>query len=62
MILFTKVFLKKEKNLVLIDTYKNNEDDTSLKFLVDTLIEHIPVTTDVRVGIRQVNKKLRNSP
>jgi hypothetical protein len=53
---------KERKNLVLIDTYKNNEDDTSLKFLVDTLIEHIPVTTDVRVGIRQVNKKLRNSP
>ena len=52
---------KERKNLIWIDTYKNNDNDNSLKFLVDTLIEHIPVTTDVRVGIRQVNKKLRTS-
>ena len=50
-----KVFREEKKNLILIPTWTNGTNDTTLEVLVRSLLRHVPQQGDVRKASTLIN-------
>lgn len=54
-----KVLREEKKNLILIPTWTNERNDTTLEVLVRSLLRHVPHQGDVRKASHFINSKIK---